>query len=172
MKRCIGDFIIKKCDVSCINQILDIQEEVLHELEGFDILRRNSEQMLRECLESPHITLGAWYGDLLTAFSILYFPHTTTENLSMHLKDINVRGLITANNKLCIVRKEFRGNSLQYEMGCRLEKYAKEKNVNLICTTVAPENLHSENNMKRLGFIYNRTLMRYGSERCLFYKFI
>ena len=173
MKIEIEDFLFKKCDSSCFNEVLVIQSETFDELIETDILRHNSESMLRKCLFPPHVTLGAWYGGVLTAFSILYFPQDEDEeNLSLYLEKVDVRGLKTANKKLCIVRKDFRGNSLQYELARRLEPYAIEAGVGLICTTVSPKNLFSINSILRLGFTYNRTLIKYGFERSLYYKFI
>lgn len=175
MKIKIDEFLIKSCDASCLPQILQIEQDVLKELEDLnepDLLRKNTEEMLLECLSPPHITIGAWYDGVLAAFSILYVPTAEPENLSLSLENVNVDGLKTANYKLCIVRKEFRGNSLQYELGVRLEKYAVEAGIGLICLTASPKNKYSVHNVERLGYRYNRTLMKYGFERDLFYKFL
>ena len=174
MKISIDKITIQRCTPSCIDEILKIQSETFAELEEADILRSNSEQMLRECLFSPHITIGAWYDEKLVAFSILYFPSDDVpeENLSLCLENVNINGIKSANNKLCIVRKEFRGNSLQCELGRKLESYALESGVGIICATVSPKNTHSIHNVNRLGYTYNRTLSKYGFERNLYYKFI
>ena len=123
----------------------------------------------------PHVTLGAWYDNTLVAFSILYVPCDNEENLSMSLENVDIKGLKTANNKLCIVRKMFRGNSLQFELGRRLESYAHEMGIKLICATVSPKNQYSINNINgilRLGYTYNRTFLSKYGERNLYYKFL
>jgi hypothetical protein len=166
------DFNIDLCGVSCIGEILRIQAETFADLEDTDILRKNTDEMLLSCLKAPQITLGAWRGGVLAAFSILYFPQDDAENLVVSLDGVDTAGLKSANNKLCIVRKAFQGNSLQYELGLRLEPYALEAGAGILCSTVSPKNPCSIENMLRMGYAYNRTLQKYGLERNLYYKFI
>jgi hypothetical protein len=173
MKISIEKFIIKKCEPSDITAILQIQKEAFDGLIEPDILRRNPEEVLKSCLSAPHVTVGAWYGGVLAAFAILYYPAGEAgnpENLAASLTGVETGGLKTANYKLCIVRERFRGNSLQYELGRRLEVYAAESGVGLLCATVSPKNPYSVANITRLGFSYNRTLRKYGFERNLYYK--
>jgi hypothetical protein len=172
MKIPFDDFIIRQCNIEQLDEILRIQNETLAELPSVDILRANTVQMLEECLKPPHYTVGAWYDGVLAAFSVLYYPHNDEENLSLCLKSVDIAGLKTANNKLCIVRKEYRGNSLQYHLGLLLERQAVSTGVQLMCATVSPKNQYSINNILRLGFTYNRTLKKYGYERNLYYKFL
>jgi len=172
MKIQFEDFVIERCTPKDLKEILEIQNETLSDLPSADILRENTLQMLEECLNPPHLTIGAWYKGVLAAFSVLYYPHDDQENLSLYLKSVDVNGLKTANNKLCIVRKDFRGNSLQYRLGMILERHAIDTETKLLCATVSPKNQFSINNVLRLGFVYNRTLNKYGFERNLYYKFI
>ena len=170
-------FDIHQCSPLCFGEILQIERETFDELDDKDILREYSEEMLKKVLQPPHITLGAWYDSVLVGFSVLYYPQTNSENdsednLSTFLNGVDITGLKTANNKRCIVKKDFRGNSLQYELGCRLEIYAQKSDVKLMCATVSPKNTYSIKNIQRLGYIYNKRLLMYGSERNLYYKFI
>jgi GNAT superfamily N-acetyltransferase len=128
--------------------------------------------MLTECLNAPHYTVGAWYEGELAGFSVLYYPHDKAEDLSLYLEGVEINGLKAANNKLCIVRKEYRGNELQYRLGMLLEKHARETGTELLCVTVSPKNTPSINNVLRMGFVYNRTLEKYGFERNLYYKYL
>lgn len=172
MKIPFSDFVVRPCTQRDLEDILRIQYEALSDLPSPDILRENTPGMLEECLNYPHFTIGAWYEEKLVAFSVLYYPHDDNENLSILLKDVDVSGLESANNKLCIVSKEFRGNSLQYHLGLIIEQHAISKGTNLLCATVSPHNPYSINNIVRLGYIYNRTLIKYGFERNLYYKLI
>lgn len=168
-------FTIKKCSVDCLDEILKMQEEAMLTLPSADILRKNTPDMLKSCLNEPHITIGAFYEDALAAISILYIPGNSEENLAQYLVGIDIKKLKTANNKLCIVREKFRGNRLQYHLGVLIEQYALEKGVKLICSTVSPKNIYSINNITKLGYSYNRTLSvkKYGGyDRNLYYKFI
>lgn len=172
MKIPFNEFTIKKCTAEDLDEIVKIQTEALAGLPSADILRENTIEMLKECLAPPHYTVGAWYGDVLAGFSVLYYPQDDKENLAINLQGVDIDGLKNANNKLCIVRQEFRGNALQYELGLIVERHAVETGIKVLCATVSPKNRYSMNNMSRLGYKYNRTLEKYGFERNLYYKFI
>ena len=169
MKINISDFEIKECGEEHLPEILRIQEEAFEHLESPDLLRRNTPEMLLECLRAPHVTLGAFYGGRLAAFSILYFPQTDEERLSDSLS-LDCTEKKTVNYKLCIVRKDFRGNSFQYELASRLLEIAKNAGMDIICATASPDNKYSDRNILRLGFKCDRTLEKYGYSRNLYYK--
>lgn len=172
MKIDISKFIIKECSEDNFISILELQEEAFKFLESPELLRKNTPEMLLSILKPPHVTLGAWYENELVAFSVLYFPNNDAEELTKHLENVKCSNLKSANYKLCIVKKEFRGNSLQYELGVRLIEYAVNAGVKLICATASPYNVHSINNIIRMGFVYNKTLKKYGYKRNLYYKLL
>ena len=165
-------FIFGLCNIHDLDEIIKIQDEVFTEEFDTDLLRKNSKNMLKECLSGEHITIGAWHNNLLVAFSILYIPYDDEENLANSLVGIDTSKLKTANYKLCIVRKKYRGNSLQYILATKLEQYAKSLGIDLLCVTASPKNTYSIYNITRLGYKYNRTLIKYNLERELYYKFI
>lgn len=169
----IDDFEIRICTTDHFSDIIRIQDEAFDALSSPDLLRRNTDEMLMDCLNPPHVTIGAWYNGELAGISILYYPgDDESDNLSLYLKNVDTKGLKSANYKLCIVKPKYRGNSLQYELGKILEQMAVKSGVKLMCATVHPDNIYSINNVLKLGFIYNRTLTKYGLERNLYYKFI
>lgn len=172
MKTPLNNFVFEQCTSKYLDEIIRIQSETLANLPSSDILRENTPEMLEECLCPPHFTIGAWYEGKLAAFSILYYPHDDRENLAISLKGLDISGLSTANSKLCIVREEFRGNGLQYNLGLIIERHAVSRGTKLICATASPYNQYSINNILRLGYAYNRTLTKYGYKRNLYYKFI
>jgi hypothetical protein len=168
----INNFQIQQCCLEQLDDILIMQKEAIDSLPFHDILRENTLDMLIECLTPPQYTIGAWYDNKLVGFSVLYYPHDKDEDLSIHLNKVKSTGLKTANNKLCIVREGFRGNSLQYNLGLLLEQQAQKNGIDLLCATVSPKNKYSINNILRLGFSYDTTLIKYGFQRNLYYKFI
>ncbi len=172
MKIPFDEFDIRQCNIDDLDAILELQDEVFECLPSEEYLRRNTPSMLKECLESPHYTLGAWYGGKLVAVSVLYVPYDDEENLSLWLQNIDINNLDSINYKLCIVSPEARGNSLQYKLGEMLFEVAKNKGYPLICATASPKNLHSIHNMEKLGFVYNRTFEKYGMIRNLYYSFL
>ena len=165
-------FTFRECTLSSFETILSMQEKTLAALPDKEILRRNTPEMLKECLTAPNVTLGAWDGDRLAAFSVLYFPHNQEEDLSLCLEGVDTEGLKAANYKLCIVDEDYRGNSLQYQLAMRLERYALSAGVRILCSTASPNNLYSTRNIRKAGYTLNRTLEKYGFQRELYYKFI
>lgn len=170
VKLGIDEFEFKICNIHDLKKILDIQNEAFSLLEDHTLLRKNTPEMLSECLELPNITIGAWYNGELAAFSVLYFPTADSETLALSLSEPKNRALKSANYKLCIVKSKFRGNSLQYELGKRLLEYAADADIQIVCVTASPLNTHSVRNIERLGYVYDRTLKKYGFERNLYYK--
>jgi GNAT superfamily N-acetyltransferase len=158
------------CGPDCLEEILDIQEETLALLPNPELLRRNTKEMLAECLQQPNKTLGARYKGQLVAFAVLYYPVVEEESLAVYLDDTDVSTLRCANLKLIIVRPDFRGNGLQYKLCSRLEEFAREDGVNVLCSTVSPLNRHSMANMLKQGFQYAKTIHKYGFDRNLYYK--
>ena len=171
MKIKPDEFRFRVCGASDLPDILALQEAAFAVLPDAQILRRNSEEMLRECLEAPNYTIGAWYGDRLAACSVLYFPHDREEELSVYLSEFSDL-TPSANYKLCIVHPDFRGNSLQFHMGRMLQEYAEAQGVRLLCCTVSPENQYSIANIERLGFTRGSTIFKYGFTRHLYYRIL
>lgn len=168
----IRDFEFKLCTPKDLDRILEIQEDTLKHLEAPELLRKNTPEMLLECLQAPNVTVGAWYQGRLVAFSILYFPQEEAECLASALDGVDVAGLRSVNYKLCIVDRAFRGHSLQYELGKRLLQYAREANADIICATASPDNAYSIANIERLGFVLNKSLEKYGFSRNLYYQLL
>ena len=164
----------KPLGIESIPQLLEIQEETF-ELAAKnnvdpDFLRRNTYETLAVCFEEPSLVLGAYYENELIAFGILYVAGKTEENLA---KDIDGVCDVTtnANVKLTIVRPQYRGNSLQYNLISKLEEYAREKGFIWLSSTVSPANPWSYANLERCGFTVHKILKKYGGmQRILFVK--
>lgn len=152
-----------------LGQMLEIQEEAFAEMKDVSLLRRNTPEMLAECLQVPHWTLGAWEGGRLAAFSVLYVSHEASEDLSLSLQDVEWRGG-AANNKLCIVRPEYRGRGLQLRLGGMIEDEARKRGFALLCATASPLNTYSCRNLEAQGYRKNCCLEKYGFSRNLYYK--
>jgi len=173
MKKQFENFLVRACLPEDIKEILRIQDETFETLSCPDLLRKNTPEMLLECLQQPHYTIGAWYQSELAAFAIFYNPVSNdAENLSLLLKEVDLSGVRPANFKLCIVRKAYRGNSLQFHLGALLEQYAERAGIGLMCATVHPKNIYSISNLSKLGYTYNCALKKYGLDRNLYYRFI
>lgn len=172
MKVSITDFEFKPCTLADLDRVLELQDDAVAHLAAPHLLRKNTVEMLAECLQPPHVTLGAWYDGRLVAFSVLYVPQDAAERLDTSLEGVSVDGVAAANYKLCIVDSAFRGNGLQYELGVRLIEVARGSGIQMLCVTASPDNSHSIANIGRMGFTYNRTLGKYGFIRNLYYKML
>lgn len=170
MKINFDSFSFQLCKQSDIDEIMEIQAEAFAIMDNKDWLRKNTKEMLLTCLNPPHITLGAWYSNILAGFAILYFPDDGVENLAKYVTKFDASSYRSANYKLCIVREQFRGNSLQYEFGRRLEKYALEKGMEILCATVSPDNIYSRQNILRLGYEFDSLTEKYGLSREIYCK--
>lgn len=165
-------FDIIPCDICHLEDVLAVEREALASLERPDLLRRNTERMWRTCLQEPHLCLGAWVGEEMAAFAVLYIPQPGDgEALAPLLTQVDATGHKTAHFKVCIVRPRWRGHGLQVTLGERLQTVAHERGYDLLCATVSPHNLASVKNLSRLGYRPDHTLTKYGFERVLFFRF-
>lgn len=160
---------IKKCQPSDLKAIIELNEAIYAALPDKTVLRHNSPEMIASCLEEPNVTMGIWDGNLLIAIGMLYVPQSLEED---HFHDLGLQGdYKSANQKLFLVREGYRGHGLQRKLIREVEKIAKERGYNLLCTTVSPNNAFSINNFVEEGYIYAKTEEKYGGlVRNLYYK--
>ena len=169
MKINFTDLTFKPMSIDTIPLLLELQEDAFaHAGDSTDFLRRNTYETLAPCFDGDSLVLGAFHGDLLVAFGILYCAGDTKENLAHDLDEVED---ITenANVKLVIVRYEYRGNGLQKELIRRLCIHAEEKGYRWLSSTVSPENPWSMNNLIANGFTEAKVLVKYGGLKRILY---
>ena len=165
-------FTITACGLQHLDALLAVEKEALDTLERPDLLRRNTEQMWRACLQEPHLCLGAWVGEELAAFAVLYVPQPDDgEALAPLLTQVDAASYRAAHFKVCIVRPQWRGHGLQVTLGRQLHREARNRGYNLLCATASPHNTASIKSLQRLGYRADHTLTKYGFERTLFFCF-
>lgn len=171
MKIPISDFTFRECGPEYIDEILHIQDAAFENMDDTEILRKNSREMLLTCLSEPHYTLGAFVGDELAAFIVLYVPGHSAENLGRDA-GISEEMLDTvANVKLVIVLPKYRGNSLQKILTGKLEEAARTRGFKTLCCTVSPKNILSMRNFEACGYKLYQTKEKYdGLLRNIYYK--
>ena len=154
-----------------LKNLLQLQSIAFEHLSNKSLLRCNSEAMFLECLQPPHTSIGAFCNQQLIAIAILYNPiHHPEEALAPYLETINGNNFIAANYKLCIVHPDFRGFHLQQVLGTKLETYALQQGIGLLCSTASPLNLPSIHNLLAIGYQYDHTLTKYSHIRNLYFK--
>ena len=172
MKIDLKQLNFRECNEQNIDEILHLQDRVIASLPDKSLLRKNTVEMFCECVKSPNYSVGVWHEDTLVGIAILYYPADESEDLSHLLVSAVDTTVKSANYKLCMVDKNYRGNGLQVFLGEMLESRAKETGVKMLCATVSPDNEYSRNNMLKLGFSIDSRHEKYGSIRDVFYKII
>lgn len=162
---------LRPCQPFDLQAIIDLNETIYSALPDKSMLRHNSPEMIATCIEEPNVTLGIWEGDTLIAIGMLYVPQCIEED---HFHDLGLEGTYkSANQKLFLVREGYRGFGLQRKLIRAVEKIAIARGYNLLCTTVAPNNIFSINNFLKEGYIYTKTEEKYGGlVRNLYYKLL
>ena len=165
------DFTFSRCNADHLEHILDIQEETFAALDDDRLLRRNTREMLASCLDSPHITVGAFCGEEMAAFGILYIAGDSEESLARKAGFEGEDILTAANFKLVIVRPAYRGKGLQRTLTTHLEQLAAETGYRRIFASVSPCNKHSNANFAALGYsVCGHAVLYGGLERDIYCK--
>lgn len=164
-------FTFRPCGVGQLDKLLEIEAEALSSLDRPDLLRRNTISMWLSCLQPPHLCLGAWAGEELAGFAVLYVPEKGgAEDLAQLLASMDAKSYSSANYKICIVRPSWRGHHLQVQLGKRIAAEAKTRGISLLCATASPFNTASVKSLLQLGYREDSRLVKYGFERILFYQ--
>ena len=171
MKINVNQVTYKQLTKADIPTLLEIQEETFAHAGGdTSFLRRNTAETFAVCFEEPSVTIGAFLDGTLIAFGMLHAAGSTEENLAKDVDEIeNV--LDNANVKLTIVRPQYRGNGLQALLIDKLTDHAKANGFTWACSTAAPDNIWSMNNLQKCGFVQVKLLQKYGGlQRALLCK--
>ena len=142
------------CTIDHLPSLLALQDEAFSHLEDPSMLRRNTPEMIAQCLQAPHLTVGAFEKGRIVAFAILYIPQG---------EEVIMPG--AANFKLCIVRPQHRGHGLQCQLGQHIIAAAKARGYHRLCATASPHNTPSHRNLLRLGFTLDHTATHDGLAR-------
>jgi len=169
-------------DISYAEKINEIQKNEVIESDKIHkgLLRANSDEMIRSCLEKPHETYGFFKNEQLVGFGILYDPKADPNESIKKELDLSIEKEIALIDdqdimhiKLVIIDKDHRGHHLQYHMNKHLEERAKALGKKLLLTTVSPFNVASVKNTFKSGFTYKKTVKKYdGAIRLIYAKLI
>lgn len=168
MRSKYNEYILRKCTVQDVDQICELQKIIIDGLDNKAILRQNERSMFEHCVQEPNLTIGVYDKEKLIAVAIFVIEHGD-EDLSLELVCHEVD--VSANFKLVMVKKEYRGNGFQRALMWILEKYAYNNGFTHLCTTVSEENTYSLHNVKETGYEYDHNAVKYGGlSRCVFVK--
>ncbi|MCR5821922.1 MAG: hypothetical protein K6F85_03265 [Bacteroidales bacterium] len=162
----MAEFSFRQCNFDDLDEVVALEAEVADAVGNLALLRRNSREMFASCLSSPHYAVGAWVGERLVAFAIMYVPiDGDPEDLAPLME--KPTGLPSANYKLVVVKPSFRGHKLQCRLGAMIEIEALGRGIRQLCATVSPLNSPSLHNLLSMGFIRDREVVKYGYPRLL-----
>ena len=143
-------------DESAMQEMLDLQELVVHHLPVPEIFRQHDRSYLQELFRrgqsAERSALGVTTRKGLIAYSIIHFPGLARDNLG---RDIGLpeRELEkVAHLQAAMVHPAYRGNGLQRKMAAQHQKVIKNLGCEHVCCTISPWNPYSLRNMLASGF--------------------
>lgn len=122
--------------------MLALYDEVVEGMEDPSMLWRYPDEKVAAFLGENGLVIGVFIEAVLVGFRVLYF-HPDEDEENPLLCKIPSPGK-TAHLALCVLRQDFRGNSLQKKMGIPLLKVAQAmRPFDSLCSIVSPHNYPS-----------------------------
>ena len=158
IKRIKGSFLpadlsyeMRFMDESNLDEMMGLQEIVIHHLADKEIFRTRSVDYFQEHLQMEKSAIGVFCQDALIAYNILHFPGDNNDNFGLDInlpKDdlLNVVHLATI-----AVHPDFRGNSLQSKMQRAHLRMIANLGYKHVCCMVSPKNRPSLQNILSQG---------------------
>lgn len=163
---------LKFLDISYIDKIMKLQEQVYNELEKKEFYFCSSKEEFIDIFNGKGRIVGCVTSDdeLIAIGSYAEFGY----DKSNYGYDVNIKGdelLKVGQLEATIVSSDYRGNRLQKKMCEMLEEIALVNKMKYICVTAAPDNIYSVNTIKNLGYKTILEKLKYGGlKRYVFMK--
>ena len=154
----------KKLDASYIDKIMELQKDIIDNLLDKNFYAStDKEGFISDINRGAHIVGCVTSDDELIAMGVYIKFGYDDCNYGYDL-DIEGEELLKVGQiESTVVRESFRGNRLQYIICSKLEDIAREDNISILGATVAPKNIYSLNNFKRLGYSVEKEKLKYGN---------
>ncbi|MDO4535266.1 MAG: GNAT family N-acetyltransferase [Clostridium perfringens] len=159
----IGEF--KWLDLSYLDDIVNLNESILHSIENKEIYARTNREEFEEYLKGKGKIIGCIVDDNLIAMGVYVALKDDKRNYGY---DLDLRGdflLDVCQIEATVVSKEFRGNKLQRRVCEILESIGREDNMKIISATASPINSYSVNTFIDLGYEIVKEKEKYGGLR-------
>lgn len=169
VKRKDGELInviIKKLDLSHINKIMELQENILAGIENKETYAPSTIDEFKEVILGKGEIIGCiTEKDKLIAMGVYvenkYDEHNYGYDLEIQGNDL----LKVCQIESTIVDEDYRGNRLQKTICETIESIAKERRMKLITATASPYNPFSVNTFIALGYEIKKDKLKYGGLR-------
>lgn len=153
---------IRFLDETYLNEIIYLQETIIHNLPDKEIFRQHSINYIRDHFNKENSVIGIVTEDGLIAYNILYFPGIDGDNFGADIKLSKEELNKVAHIETVAVHPDYRGNSLQKRMEEIHLKVIKELGYIHVCCTVSPKNLPSIRNLFSNGLIIKGIKIKFG----------
>lgn len=147
-----------------INEILSLHPIIREMLIDDDIFYFDDYDFYKYQLKKEGKILGCYLGNHLIAYGVMIFPGYDDENLGYDLNFNRDELPYVAHLDSFLVHPNYRGNKLQYKISTLLENIAIEKGCKHLCSTVAPSNIYSLNNLLDVGLEIKLEKLKYGEK--------
>jgi ribosomal protein S18 acetylase RimI-like enzyme len=155
---------IKDLTMAQLKDVLELQENVYHQLQEKEVLETLSREEFTEIIKQGFI-IGVYDGDNLVATRSMYIPDVSEDE---HLA--NDTGIKDKNSviysEISFINPQYRGQNLQTTMGAHLiDKVRQDGRFKHCLTTVMPTNVPSLKDKFKLGFKIMATKLKYNGKR-------
>ena len=164
--------ILKKLDLSYMDKIMKLQQEVVEGLENKEVYYSSTRKEFGKIIKELGEIIGyVTLEDELISLGVYCKFGFDKENYGY---DIGLKGnelLKVGHIESTIVKEEYRGNNLQKAMCLKLEEIGKNKGSKIMMATASPYNPYSVNTFKNLGYEIVKDKIKYsGLRRYVFMK--
>jgi GNAT superfamily N-acetyltransferase len=154
-----------------INEILSLHQILRGVLKDDTLFYFDDYNFYKYQLERGGKILGCYIGNELIAYGVMIYPGYDDENLGYDLNLSQHELPYVAHLDSFLVHPNYRGNRLQYRFSGLLEDIAFEKGCKHLCSTVAPSNINSLNNLLDIGLEIKLEKLKYdGKPRYILQK--
>lgn len=149
----------KETDVPKISRI---SEETYRQIQNPDWYYRDDEETIRKHISEEGFILKAEIEGEIAGFLMVRYPKEAADNLGVYLNLTGREKERVAHMETAAVRREYRGNRIQYRLMTEGEKIAVQQGYQYLMGTAHPDNTYSVNNFKKLGYDILAEDLKYG----------
>lgn len=149
---------------------LTLYDFVVANMEDPDMLWRYPDEIVADFFGQDGIVAGVFSKQRLVGFRVFYFHHEG--DLTNPLLYNGATYGETAHLALCVIHPDFRGNSLQKQLGVHLLEVAQAtRTFHTMCSVVSPHNYPSINDKISLNMVVVKLMPKFrGVWRYIFYR--
>ena len=156
----------KVLDLSYIDEIIKLQEDILNGLEDKQLYAPTEKEEFINYLKNGAKIIGyVDENDNLIAMAVYIKKGYEKGNYGYDLELEGELLLKVGQVESTVVRSDYRGNGLQRILCKKIEDIAKEDSVKILASTASPYNKYSVNTFKNLGYEIKKDKMKYGGLR-------